>query len=197
MINITDKQLTKQIEWAIAQGWLNYYQAAAATYSMGVFDVADYMAITSRETNFQPKYLKVPGDNGHGFGPMQADGRSFHDWITTGAWKLPDKALLMGAHVLATKYAEVRGCEGHPLSVTDHSKKTYSIPKAIVLTPNQRYAVSIAAYNCGLWSLYHVSKGRDFDFGTTGADYAHDVSSRAIWIRTFLSRHEAQQLTTR
>lgn len=196
-MNITEKQLQKQVLWAISKGWLPHYQSAATTYGLGVFDVADYMAITSRETNFNPKYLTQPGDHGNGFGPMQADRRTFPSWIASGAWKDVSKALQMGAKVLRDTYLEIRAHENVPLTCKTQHGERFSIPRAKVLTPNERYAAAIAGYNCGLWSLYHLSKGRDVDFGTTGHDYSKDVIGRAVCIRSFLVRHEAQQLTTR
>lgn len=187
-MNITESQLRKQIEKLRALKLLPAIEAAAETYGAGVFDAADLIAIGSRESNFNDKWLKVAGDAGNGFGWMQADKRSFPEWIRTGAWKDPAKAFEMGARILRDKLADTTGCEGVRFTVRDKAGRVYTCERGKRLSKRERYMVALAAYNCGRWAHYHVSKGRDIDTGTTGKDYAADVAERARFIRGVLKR---------
>jgi hypothetical protein len=54
-------------------GWIPYFRDAAKSND---FEPELLMAIGYRETNLNPKYLNVPGDNGHGYGLMQIDNNS-------------------------------------------------------------------------------------------------------------------------
>lgn len=188
LINITEAQLRKQIEKLRRLGLLPSVEAAAEAYGGDVFDAADLIAIGSRESNYDDKYLRVAGDHGNGFGWLQADKRSFPEWIRTGEWKDAAKGFLMGAKILRSKLTDTIECEGVRFTVTDKSGRKFVCPKGRKLTARERYRVALAAYNCGRWSHYHVSKGRDVDAGTTGKDYAIDVSRRAAFIRQELKR---------
>ncbi len=188
LINITESALRKQIEKLRRLGLMPSVEAAAESYGAGVFDAADLIAIGSRESNYADKYLRVAGDGGNGFGWLQADRRSFPEWIRTGEWKDAGKGFLMGAKILRSKLADTIECEGVRFTVTDKRGRVFTCPKGKRLTERERYRVALAAYNCGRWAHYHVSKNRDVDAGTTGKDYAIDVSLRAAFIRAELKR---------
>jgi len=54
-------QIRLQFKRAEKLGWLPYFEEAVGAYTHGIFDAADLMAIASRETNLDPKWLKKPG----------------------------------------------------------------------------------------------------------------------------------------
>src|SRR3954470_19355806 len=103
-MNITRAQLKAQFARAERLGWLPHFHEAAETITKGYFDVADLLAIASRETNLDPKWLKKPGDGGHGFGLMQIDIRSFPEFTASPDWKDARKGILYGAKVLMQKW---------------------------------------------------------------------------------------------
>lgn len=191
LINITPRQLSAQLNKILRLGLLPAIEQAAATYGANVFDAADLIAIGSRETNYADKYCRVAGDKGNGFGWLQADRRSFPEWIRTGAWKEPENAFLMGAKILRAKLTDTIECEGVTFKATTLKGVTYStLGKR--LTARERYMVALSAYNCGRWAHFHISKGRNVDNGSTGKDYALDVSRRAAFIRAELARRESE-----
>lgn len=67
-------------------------------------------AIGSRETNFDPRYLREPGDNGNGHGWWQIDKR-YHvippDWRSNISWQVRK-----GAEVLAGAYRKCKTWQG-------------------------------------------------------------------------------------
>lgn len=181
---IADRHLRAQLERVQAKGYWPHLQAAIQKYfPAGPFDVADLFAIGSRETGWDPRWETQPGDGGNGFGPLQIDGRYYPEWVATGAWRDVPQAIMKGAAVLRMKYEEICGLQGKRFPATTRSGQTYWCPKGKALSVDELRAVVIAAYNCGRWSMYHVSKGRDPDFGTTGHDYSKDVLSRAARVR--------------
>lgn len=67
-------------------------------------------AIGSRETNFDPRYLREPGDGGHGHGWWQVDDRSHHipaDWRGNVEWQCR-----RGAEVLTGAFRKCGSWEG-------------------------------------------------------------------------------------
>lgn len=183
-MNLTARQLRQQFDAVVSNGWWAHLEAAARQYfPAGEFDAFDLFAVGSRETNWNPKYLREPGDRGHGFGPMQIDSRSFPDWIRTGQWRDPRAAIMKGAEVLRAKLDQVRQKEGKTITVT--SRKVAYRVTGKRLADWERKKVALAAYNSGQWAHYHASKGRDPDRGTTGADYGADVLERAETARSW------------
>jgi hypothetical protein len=77
---ITLSFIQTQYNYAKSHGWLIHFANAAAKHG---HTTADLMAIASRETNMR----NIVGDNGHGYGVMQIDIRSFADFCTSGKWK--------------------------------------------------------------------------------------------------------------
>lgn len=178
-MNIATEQLRGQFDRVMGSDWWPHLiEACDLHFPLGAFDAVDLFAIGSRETNWNPRYLREPGDNGNGFGPMQIDRRSFPDWIATGAWKIPREAILKGAEVLWAKLQDARAMQGRKITVRTGSGQAFSVTGKN-LAPEEQKRVAIAAYNCGIWAHYHVSKGRDPDHGTTGKDYSADVLERA------------------
>jgi hypothetical protein len=164
-------------------GWIPFFQEAAQANS---FEPELLMGIGYRESNLNPKYLKVPGDNGHGYGLMQIDIRSYPAWVKAGDWKDPKSCISKGAEVLASKRDEIVSSVGKKnIKVRTLAGKTYGFDgKEIVGQALLR--VTVAAYNCGLWAYYHYSKGHDVDQGTTGRDYSKDVLKKTARFKQLL-----------
>jgi transglycosylase-like protein with SLT domain len=163
-------------------GWVPYFRDAAKEND---FDPELLMAIGYRETHLDPKYLKVAGDNGHGYGLMQIDNRSYPDWVNSGKWKDAESCINKGAEVLDSKRTEIQNGIGEKLTVKTLAGVSYEFEgKQIVGADLLR--VTVAAYNCGLWAYYHFSKGHDVDRGTTGQDYSKDVLAKAARFKPLL-----------
>lgn len=152
-------------EFTIARDWIPAFLAAGRDYN---WPPALLMAIASRETNMR----NIIGDSGHGFGLMQIDIRSFPDFCHSGAWRNPALGIHTGAQVLDQKRTMIEHGVGQHLSVAGYP--FIGAP----LAPAQLEQVSVAAYNCGLWSYYAFSKGQSPDRFTTGRNYSADVLSR-------------------
>lgn len=178
----TRSQLIAQYNRAKKLLWIEHFREAANTITAGYFDTADLMAIGSRETNLDPKWLTKKGDNGHGAGLMQIDDRSFPEFTSSTKWKDARLGILKGAEVLMQKWNDLQKNAGKTLKV-----KTYSFkgPYVSGVTAQQ---IAIAAYNSGRWAAYHYTKGRHPDYGTTGKDYSADVMARARVFRELLGK---------
>lgn len=183
------KQLEIQFDRAADIGWLPFFIEAAKTHTSGFFDEADLLGIASRETNLDPKWLKKAGDGGNGFGLMQADVRSFPEWIKSGKWRDAREGILMGARVLMQKWTDVQDCIGKRRSA--RSSKTGKLSFFVgkdVGTSAEAQKVSIAAYNAGRWAHYAVSNNSSADKLTTGKDYSSDVIARAAFFRPLIKK---------
>jgi hypothetical protein len=155
------------------------------------------MAIASRETNMGGQqigdsfeWLIRPGDNGHGFGLMQIDSRSFPEWTRLERWRDAREGIFKGAQVLAGKRSAIVEREGQRITVHERNGERWPF----VMPPIEGLdleRVAIASYNSGDWAPYHFSKGRDPDRGTTGGNYSADVLERARQFRA-LSITEAE-----
>src|SRR5262245_5890378 len=99
-MNISTSQLKKQWDRVVKLGWLAFFDEASTQFS---YPSSLLIAIASRETNLDPRYLQVPGDNGNGYGLMQVDKRSYPGWVASGKWKDARESILKGSEVLATK----------------------------------------------------------------------------------------------
>lgn len=184
-MNIAEHHLKSQHDQVKARGWWAYLEEAVSRFFPEIppVDPALLFAIGSRETNWNPEYLERPGDNGHGFGLMQIDIRSFADWVASGAWHDPRECTLKGAEVLRAKYDDALALEGKPIKRTSGGR-TFSVI-GIPLTVQDRVRVAVASYNSGRWAYYHASKGRSPDRGSTGGDYSADVLERAQFARAW------------
>lgn len=181
-------QLQVQFDRAVRLGWLPYFVEAAKTHTTGYFDAADLMGIGSRETNFDPKWLTKAGDGGNGYGLLQADVRSFPEWIASGKWRDAREGILMGARVLMMKFKDVQYCIGKRNNVRSSKSGTVFtfIGKRVEGAELQK--VTIASYNAGRWAHYAVSKGQNADKYTTGGDYSADVIARAEFFRPLIKK---------
>lgn len=186
-MNATRSQLITQFNRAKKLGWIPFF-IEAAQITKGYFDTADLMGIGSRETNLDPKWLTKAGDRGNGFGLMQADKRSFPDWIKTGQWKDARQGILKGAEVLMMKWRDVQSGIGVKRGVTSSKtgKTSYYFGKDVQGAEAQK--VTIASYNAGRWAHYAASKDQDPDAYTTGRDYSRDVLERAQVFRELLAK---------
>lgn len=174
--------IRKAFDRADDLGWIPFFRDAAKAYG---FEPELLLAIGYRETHLDPKYLKVAGDNGHGYGLMQIDNRSYLDWVNSGAWKDAESCIDKGAEVLDSKRTEIKDGIGEKLTVKSSAGVSYEFEgKQIVGADLLR--VTVAAYNCGLWAYYHFSKGHDVDRGTTGQDYSKDVLAKAARFKPLL-----------
>jgi hypothetical protein len=182
----TKAQLKTQFERAKRLGWLPHFEEAAAKYG---FEPAFLLAIGSRETNLDPKWLRNAGDGGRGFGLMQVDVGTDIDWIKTGKWKDAREGILRGALVLSQKRTQLKGYKpGTPVKARDsQSKRWYSTP-AVAIKKGDYEKVLAGMYNGGSWPVYHYSKGRGSDYGTTGKDYGADVVARAAVFAQLLAQ---------
>lgn len=187
-MNATRQELTKQFNSAANRGWLRFFVEAVKTFTNGFFDEADLLAIASRETNIDPKWLTKPGDGGNGFGLMQADARSFPDWIRSGKWKDAREGVLMGARVLMMKWKDTQDCIGKRVSVKSMKSGTLFTFIGKRVEGAEAQTVVIAAYNGGRWAHFAVSKGQNASKYTTGGDYATDVQQRAAFFRPLVEQ---------
>lgn len=181
-MNATRAQLVAQYNRAKKLLWTEHFREAANTYTPDLFDTADLMAIASRETNLDPKWLTRKGDNGHGAGLMQIDDRSFPEFTNSTKWKDARLGILYGAKVLRQKWDDLQKNAGKKLTVKNYS---FTGPHVTGITAQQ---IAIAAYNSGRWAAYHYTKGRHPDYGTTGKDYSADVMARARIFRELLGK---------
>ena len=191
-MNATRSQLKTQYERAKRLGWIPHFREAVATRTKGFFDVADLMAIGSRETNLDPKWLTKAGDHGNGFGLMQADKRSFPKFTQSDAWKDARQGILFGAEVLMQKWHDVQSGIGVKRGAYSSKTKKYSyFVGKDVGQGKEAQQVTIAAYNNGRWPHYAVTNGKDPDTYTTGKDYSADVMARAKVFRELLGQVSA------
>jgi hypothetical protein len=187
-----ERELRRQFARAEQLGWIDHFEEASARYAE---PTETLMAIGSRETNLDPRYLRVPGDNGNGFGLMQVDRRSFPNWCASGTWRDARQSILKGASVLASKRKGLLDRAGQTVRVTTHDGKTTRLFTMPAFQGAELTRVSIAAYNGGDWPAYHVSRGHDPDPGTTGQNYSADVLERARFFRKLLdSRRPASPI---
>lgn len=182
-MNATKSELKKEFDRAVRLGWLPYFIEAAKTYTSGFFDESDLLAIGSRETNLDPKWLTKAGDNGHGYGLLQADVRSFPEWIKSGKWKEPSEGILMGARVLMMKWADIQACTGKDATVWSSKAQKFFHFVGKKVSGAEAQKTTISAYNSGRWAHYAVSNKQDADKYSTGSDYAGDVMERAAYFR--------------
>lgn len=152
---------------AQSRGWLPSFESAGKEFD---FNPTLLMAIASRETNMR----NIIGDSGHGYGLMQIDKRSYPQFCSSGEWKDVAKGIRQGALVLDAKRTQIKNLQGKPIRISVYS--TLGMP----IDDHDLLVVSIAAYNCGLWSYYSYSKDGDPDRYTTGRNYSHDVISRQV-----------------
>lgn len=186
MANWSVKDLTNQYNRAKRLGWLPHVADAASAFGHTPWDL---LAVGSRESNLDPKYLRITGDHGNGFGPWQVDKRYFPEWTRTDAWKDPREAVFKGADILARKRQEILDTKGKRQTVTSRSgsKATFT---GKPFTHEQLRLISFAAYNSGMWAYYHFSQSGNPDRGTTGKDYSADVNQRS---KVFRRLWEADQ----
>lgn len=170
-----------QFRIAVKRGWLPGVRRAADEFHVSM---ALLLAIASRETNLDPRYLTIAGDNGNGYGLTQIDKRSYPDWVKAGKWHNPDECFLKTARIISFSIGHIYGLEGQTLIVTSKGRK-YSFVGAKVRSREDVERIAIAGYNQGeLWAYYHYSKGNPWDQGTTKGpatktpDYSADVLCR-------------------
>jgi hypothetical protein len=165
MPNWTPKDLEKQMQKAQANDLIKHFRKQAADYQ---FPPALLMAIASRETNMR----NIVGDGGHGYGIMQIDDRSFPEWCHSGLWKDAAAGIQKGALVLDSKRETIRKGQGKSLKVGGAGFT------GVQLSPSDLLRTAVAAYNCGLWAYYSISRSGDPDLRSTGKDYSSDVLAR-------------------
>jgi hypothetical protein len=180
------QDLRKQFDRARRLGWLPFFVEAAAHYG---HDPADLLAVGSRETNLDPRYLSHAGDHGNGFGLMQIDKRYFPQWVVSGGWRDAREGIFKGAQVLAEKRDEIRRKRGERVTWKTRKGQAMSFTGA-PFTEEQLRLIAFAAYNSGIAGYHHFSKSGDPDRGTTGADYARDVNGRAKLFRKWLAAED-------
>lgn len=172
----TVNDLKKQYARAKQLGWLDHFIGAASRLDL---EPSTLLAIASRESNLDPVYLTKAGDNGNGYGIMQVDRRSHAAHVKSGAWRDARANIEYGASVLRQMRDVIRARAGRLLSIRTPSGRLYTAQIPAVIPPDDLERIAIAAYNSGLWALYHYAKRRDPDFGTTGKNYSADVLARA------------------
>jgi hypothetical protein len=180
-MNATKAQLKTQFERARRLGWIPFFEEAVRKTTKGYFDVSDLLAIGSRETNLDPKWLKKAGDGGHGFGLLQIDIGSFPEFTRGSGWQDARAGILFGAEVLMQKWNDYVSGIGKRRTVKG---KSYTGKTAENAQTAQHIAIS--GYNCGRWSQYCYALARDIDSFSTGKDYGADVMARAAVFRQLL-----------
>jgi hypothetical protein len=182
MASWTPRNLRTQFDRAARLGWLPHFRDAATAFG---HDPADLLAVASRETNLDPRWLKQAGDNGNGFGLMQADKRYVPQWVATGEWRDARSGIFKGAEILKAKRDEAKRGVGKRMTVKSRNGQT-AVFTGKPLASDRLRLVSFAMYNSGLWGYYHECKSGDPDRGTTGKDYSRDVNARAAHFRRWL-----------
>lgn len=180
---ITAAEARRQYDRAKRLGWIPMFAAAAAMRPWCT--TADLMAIGSRESNLDPRYLSQSGDHGNGFSIMQIDKRYFPDWVAAGGWRDAEQSIEKGAQVLTQKRAEIIKRLGH-VTTWRTSKGTPMKFTGAPFTDAQLHRISIAAYNSGIAAYHHFSVSHDPDRGTTGKDYSRDVLARSALFNQLL-----------
>jgi len=165
-------------------GWITFFRAAVAD---NAFAPEVLMGMGYRETGLNPKYLTVTGDNGHGYGLMQVDIRSYPEWVNAGNWKDAQSCISKGAEILASKRAGIQAAVGRTNIRLKTSAGGVCSFDGAPIAGDDLLRVSVAAYNCGMWAYYHFSKGHDVDRGTTGQDYSKDVLAKTAVFRQLLN----------
>lgn len=185
---ITATEARRQYDRAKRLGWIPLFVAAAS--SRPWCSAADLMAIGSRETNLDPKYLKQTGDRGNGFGLMQVDKRYFPEWTASGKWRDPRECIEKGAEVLSQKRAEIIKSRGRVVNWRTSKGTRMSFTGAAFTDPQLR-RIAIAGYNAGIAGYHHFSKAGDPDKGTTGSNYSDDVLKRSGLFAQLLKQDRA------
>lgn len=194
---IARHHLEGQFTRAVRLGWIN--ELHSVTQKSGE-DPALILAIGSRETNLDPRYLQVPGDHGNGFGLTQLDKRYFPEWVATGKWKIARECFEKTDFLLddgpnGRKHFEALSAKpGVRRRISTRAGAIhYYLTKAI---PDRETLerIVIAAYNCGDWAYYHFCHGSDVDRGTTAGpsglpDYSRDVLARRKVFRELWDTH--------
>lgn len=181
-MNATRSQLVAQYNRAKKLLWTEHFREAANAHTPNLFDTADLMAIGSRETNLDPKWLTRKGDNGHGAGLMQIDDRSFPEFTNSTKWKDARLGILYGAKVLREKWDDLQKTAGKSLKFKGNS---FTGPRVSGVAAQQ---IALAAYNSGRAAAYYYAKRNNPDLGTTGKDYSSDVMQRARVFRELLAK---------
>lgn len=170
----------RQFKVAQQRGWLPGVVRAAEKHGVSA---ALLLAIGSRETNLDPKYLLIAGDNGNGYGLTQADIRSYKAWVESGKWKVADECFLLTAGILASGMKRYPPMAGDALTVRARNKKIFGYVGAVIPSHEVLERIVVSSYNCGDWAYYHFSNGNSIDRGTTPGpsgkpDYSADVLAR-------------------
>ncbi len=152
--------IKKQWERVLRLSWYPYFVEAGKAFN---FPPSLLMAIGSRETNLDAKYLRIKGDKGYGHGLMQIDKRSYAEWCSSDRWQVAKECILKGASVLDEKLKEVQKHK-HPIAIAEQLR------------------IAIAAYNCGtsraLKNYMSAPETNNVDASTTGKNYSFDVLNR-------------------
>ncbi len=148
----TNADLKAQFDSAVANGWMQFFEASAAQYG---FDVELLLAIASRETNMRNIKGDFRGGVWHGYGIMQVDIGTNPTFCN--AWTDSD---VEGSIDCGTKILQ--------------GKKTYLAGKGIA-----DVKAIAAAYNTGEGNVARsIAAGLDPDHTTTGGNYGSDVVAR-------------------
>lgn len=171
--------LRREFDRAVRLGWIAHVVDAARRYTLPTYDL---LAIGSRETGLDPRYLHETGDGGNGFGLMQIDRRWHPSWVATGKWRTARACFFKGAEVYDEQQRILTRLAG---SRRVHNKAPFVWPR---LEPRTRRRVAIAAYNAGAAdaAASYARHGHP-DRYTTHGDYSADVLARAEHFRAFLS----------
>lgn len=186
---IGKENLRRQFERARGLGWIDFAVEAGGKFGI---DPSRLLAIASRETNLDPRYLREAGDRGNGYGLTQIDIRSYREWVQSGKWRDPRECFLMAGEILRERLARFRSLEGKTdLRVTSMAGSSYSYDGRKFRNEEDLLRVAIASYNCGDWAYYHYSNSGNIDRGTSPGpsgrpDYSADVLERAATFRNLL-----------
>lgn len=176
--------LTAAFERCQLLEWIPFFRACAAAHS---FEPELLMAIGYRESRLDPKYLEIPGDNGHGYGLMQIDIRSYPEWVKSGDWMDAHLCIAKASEILASRRDGITAAAGRKnLKLKTVAGKSYFFD-GNPIPADDLLRITVSAYNCGLWAYYHYSKGHDIDAGSTGQNYSVDVLTNAVRFHQLLN----------
>lgn len=168
----TGSDLKQQYDRVVNDGWLQHFQDASLAY---FWPVELLLAIGSRESNIQ----QIMGDNGNGAGIMQIDRRHNAAFVSSGIWQNIRQNVFYGARILSQKRQFIVLNFEEPIRLGPDSKGNFANVTIPRMDEIDLVSVSLAAYNVGLWAVYHYVNSHNPDKTTTGGDYSNDVTMRA------------------
>lgn len=170
-MNITRREIEKQFDRVVANGWLPWFQREAKRANT---TTAHLLGIGSRETNLKNIRGDFRGGKYHGFGVMQVDIGTDPEYARTWTPEKVEPSIVRGVDIYLSKVKDTKYGSGKKLAV----RGRWFTGRAA--EPDDIRRIATAAYNCGRWAYWHFTRMENVDSTTTGDDYSRDVYDRAV-----------------